>query len=143
MELAPELGNYSVGVMRCFGGFQLNGAGAPTILRDMTNAASAKKRFTVVRTSIGLYTVTMQPAGVYDKYPVPVRPFVDAWIEQAAVPTNGCSAHYVRNSWNPATRTFQIAVNLMTTNAASDGDAADRISFEFAGSITGPGTDPA
>lgn len=143
MELVRELGNYSPGIMRLFGGFQLNSTGAPTVFRDATNVASAKKRFSVVRTSIGLYTVTLKVTGVLDNYPVPKLPFIDAWIEQAAAPTANCSAHYVKNTWSTSTRSFQIAINLTATGAASDGDAADRVSFEFAGSIISTGTDPA
>jgi hypothetical protein len=145
MELYKELGTYSAGMIRTIGSFQLNGAGAPTILRDATNVASAKKRFSVVRTSIGLYTVTMLPPGVVpaDKYPLPVFPFIEAWVDQAAVPTAGVTAKVVKGSWSSSARTFQIAVNLTSTFAASDGDAADRVNFRFEGSITAPGTDPA
>lgn len=143
MKIVRELGNYSTGIVRTIGGFQLNSTGAPTVLRDATNVASAKKRFSVVRTSIGLYTVTMKVTGVVDPYPVPKLPFIFPQIEQAAAPTANCTARYVKNSWSTSARTFQIAINLTSTGAASDGDAGDRVSFTMEGSILGPGVDPA
>lgn len=120
-------------------GFQLNGAGAPTVLRDGTNVASAKKIFTVVRTSIGLYTVSLDNKSVW-----PVFPFIYAQLEQAAAPTAPCTAKYVVNSYNAVARTFQIQVQTIgTTPAASDADAGNRITCLIKGGTDSVGQDPA
>lgn len=118
--------------------FQLNGASAPTVLRDGTAVASATgKIFTVTRASAGLYTLTLERA-VW-----PERPFVHVALEQAAAPTAHCQAHYVRDSYSASTRSFQVAVRTCAANAASDADAGDRICVSISGGISSAGKDPA
>jgi hypothetical protein len=135
----PLHGSYSPGLMVMNGGFQLNGASAPTVLRDGTKVSSAQKMFTVARVSAGLYTVTFNT-----QFPLPGLPFLHASLEQAAAPTADCTVHVVKNSWSLATRSFQVQVQTVgTTPAASDADAGDRVTFLMIGAIESPGVDPA
>src|SRR3569833_458856 len=77
-------------------GFQLNGSSAPTVLRDGTKVATASgKLFTVVRTSIGLYTITLD-----QKTPWPEVPFILPHIAQVPSPTNICQIKEVRGSYS-------------------------------------------
>lgn len=139
MILYPTRGSYSPQQVVMTGGFQLNGASAPTVLRDGTKVSSAQKMFTVTRVSAGLYTVTFI-AG----FPLPQLPFVQLTLEQAAAPTVPGKVHLVKGSWNPSTRVFQIQFQSVgTTPAASDLDAADRVHFEIRGAIESVGVDPA
>ena len=132
-------GAYSVGQVLVLGGWQLNGASAPTVLRDGSKVSSAQKKFSVSRNSAGLYTVTFTSG-----YPLPALPFIDPKLEQAAAPSAPCKIHYVKNSWSTTTRSFQVQIQTVgTTPAASDADAGDRVTFWMYGSLMSAGTDPA
>lgn len=133
------LGSYGHGLMIQPVGFQLNGAGAPTILRDGTNVSTASgKMFSVARVSAGLFTITLD-----QKTPWPELPFIIPQLEQAAAPATPCKVRYVKGSYSKATRSFQVQVQTITTPTASDGDAADRCTILIMGGIASPGTDPA
>ena len=119
------------------GGFQLNGASAPTVLRDGSKVASASKKFTVVRNSAGNFTVTFTSG-----YPLPALPFIHVMLEQAAAPTADAYAFVVKSTWSQSTRSFQIQVQTLA-GAASDGDAGDRLTFLIVGSLISAGVDPA
>jgi hypothetical protein len=139
MLLTKKLGTYSKDQIELVGSFQLGNP--PTVFRDGTNAASAKKMFSVSHTGTGLYTVQFSTT---DKYPIPVRPFIKVQLEQAAAPTADAYAFVVKNSWSQVNRNFQIQVQTIgSTPAATDGDAGDRISFWVQGAISSVGTDPA
>lgn len=133
----PLHGSYSYGQFRQTLSFQLNGASAPTVLRDGTAVASSRKMFTVARTSAGLYTLTLDSKSRW-----PVRPEVTVRIEQGATPTAQVLGHYVKGSYNATAKTLQVKV-LTTANVASDGDATDRVSVTIEGSLGTAGVDPA
>lgn len=140
MILEPKRGSYSPGLMDMYGGFQLNGASAPTVFRDGTNVTSASKMFSVTRVSAGLYEITWI-AG----FPLPALPFIFPKVAQGATPTNHIYASEVKSTWDPSTgnRKFRILLRKTTDGSASDGDAGDRVSFYVCGSFIGPGIDPA
>ena len=118
-------------------GFQLGASNS--VLRDGTNVATASgKMFTVTKTSTGLYTIALA-----QKTPWPELPFILPVLEQAAAPTSVCKVRYVKGSYSKSTRSFQVQVTLVSTGAASDGDAGDRCTIFLVGSITSVGTDPA
>ena len=135
----PLRGVYSPGQVMVVGGFQLNGASAPTVFRDGTKVSSAQKKFSVSRVSAGLYTVTFTGG-----YPLPTLPFIHPSLEQAAAPTADAYAFLVKGSWSTSTRSFQVQLQTVgTTPAATDADAGDRVTFLFLGSTSSAGTDPA
>lgn len=140
-KLNRELGSYAQQQMLQPLGFQLNGAGAPTVLRDGTNISTASgKLFTVSRVSAGLYTVTLSPL----TRAWPVLPFVVPHIEQAAAPTAVCQVKYVKGSYSASAKTFQVQIQTVgTTPAASDGDAGDRVTILMMGGLGTSGIDPA
>lgn len=123
-------------------GWQLNGASAPTVLRDGTYIASNEKMFTVVRTSIGLYTVSFAADGAER----PTLPFLFPHIAQGAPPTTPCQIKEVKNSWaySNGVYSFQVHIESVgTTPAASDGDVGDRVTVFIMGGLKSPGIDPA
>jgi hypothetical protein len=133
------MGSYAHSLMQQPMGFQLNGAAAPTVFRDGTNVASAKKMVSITRVSAGLYTIQLDA-----KTPWPELPFIYPHIEQAAAPVAPCKVVYVKGSYSKATRSFQVQVLLVgATLTASDGDAGDRVTVLLMGSVASPGTDPA
>jgi hypothetical protein len=134
----PLHGSYSPSQLVMVGSFDLVSSGNPTVLRDGTKVASAKKMFTVTRVSAGLYEVAFN-AG----FPIPARPFILATIEQAADPTEEAQVHVVKSSYSQSARTFRLQVKNSTTAAASDGDSGDRVNFMLIGAIDSVGTDPA
>lgn len=134
----PLRGSYSPAQLTMNGSFQLNGASAPTVLRDGTKVSSSQKMFTVTRTSQGLYTVTF-----ISGFPLPGLPFLFATIEQGATPTAAAYAYIVKGSWNTATRSFQIQLKTVAAAANTDADAGDRVTFEIKGAIESVGVDPA
>lgn len=137
-RLEPVRGSYARYQMIQPLSWQVNGASAPTVLRDGTNVNTATgKMFSVTRVSAGLFTVTLTKA------PWPQRPFFYPTVEQGAAPTAAVRAHYVKNSWNATNRTFQVQVLTSSTNTASDGDAGDRVSVLLMGGLSSPGVDPA
>jgi hypothetical protein len=97
--------------------FQTNTSSAPTLLRD------GKAGVSVVRTSAGLYTVTL---------PKPWPAQMVSCIAQLAPATGGTAdqqARYVRNSYATATGTFQIMLLLDdgTPAIGEAGVAADEV----------------
>lgn len=118
--------------------FQVNGASAPTVLRDGTDVSVATgKLFSVTRASAGLYTIALD-----SDTPWPTRPFLVATVDQAAAPTAQVEARVVVGSYNPSTKSFQVQL-ITAAGAASDGDAGDRVTVLVMGSYRTIGTDPA
>lgn len=135
----PLRGSYSPAQTVMVGAFKTVSSGNPTVVRDGTKVSVSQKMFTVARPSAGLYTVTFI-AG----FPLPALPFIYATLHQAAAPTNDAVLHVVRDSWNTATRSFQVQIQTNgTTPAATDGDVGDVVSFMLVGAIESVGQDPA
>lgn len=143
--LEPIWGSYSLGQIMQRGSFALGTP--PTVFRDGTSASQARKLFSVVRVSVGLYTVSFAPGLVMPKLP-------DIWVdvEQNEPPTTPATAQLVVGSWTytPGTTlvggvySFQVGLQTIgTTPAQTDGHAGDRVKFLVIGSITPPGIDPA
>lgn len=139
MQTSPIQGAYSPRQVLIPGSFKTVTSSNPTVLRDGTYVAAAKKKFSVTRVSAGLYTVTFTGG-----YPLPKLPFIVATLHQAAAPTADAVLHVVRDSWSQATRSFQVQIQTNgTTPAATDGDAGDLVSFLVMGSLSSAGVDPA
>lgn len=139
MVLKEIWGSYMPNQVLGAGSFQLGNP--PTVLRDGTNVASAKKMFTATHVSTGLYEVDWI-AG----FPLPRLPFIVPFIEQAAPATTPCNVRVVKGTWDPTTgnRKFRLCVETVGTSpAVSDADAGDRIGFIFIGGWEGPSVDPA
>lgn len=142
--LNSELGSYdSRGVVRFLGSFKVT-TGSPqtaTLIRD-----GKTSQFTVVRTSAGLWTVTIASG-----FPIPERMiYENAHISTAATLTaKAVVVHVVAGSYSQSARTFQIVCHVVgdvANSAYTDpvvGDANDdeRIHFELVGSILSAGTD--
>lgn len=137
MILNTEKGGYFNGtVVRLGGSFRINGTSTPDTLRD-GHSFCVKS---VARVSAGLFTVTFDTG-----FPIPQIPInYHAHLSQVAVPTQAATAHVVVDSWSQSARTFQIAcISHATTPTAVDPDDNDIITWEFVGSISSAGTDPA
>lgn len=134
----PLHGSYSPSQLIQTGAFKTVTSGSPTVLRDGTKVASAKKMFTVTRVSAGLYTVKFN-ANVR----VPVLPFLKAELHQAVTPTVKAKAHVVNNSWSASTKSFQVKILKDSDASAVDGDAGDTVVFLMIGAIDSVGVDPA
>lgn len=139
MILNTEKGGYCMGTpVRLCGSFRIDGTDDPDVIRDGRSHSVAS----VVRESAGLFTVTFD-AG----FPIPER--LVSWkvdMARAAVPTQEISeCHLVVDSYDPATRSFQVATvdGVDGSNAAVDPDDNDMIAFELFGSINSAGTDAA
>lgn len=109
MKLTEEKGTYAqAGIIHIYGSFQTNGSSAPTVIRDgnsrlITGAGSSGS---VVRTSAGLYTVTMDG-------PCPIPSILlNAWVGNHCLssPTSMFNAYFVDGSYSTTTRSFQILV---------------------------------
>lgn len=135
METTRELGGYCLGeIVRLHGSFQTNGTGAPTVIRDGHSTLTKS----AVRTSAGLYTVTLASG-----MPVPQIP-IDQWahLESSATPTIVAQANVVGGSYDPSARTFQVVVyHTSGTPGVGDPDTGQRINWELVGSINSAGTD--
>jgi len=133
MVLQQECGGYARGEpIRLYGSFTTRATSAPDQVRDGNS-----KIVSVVRTSTGLYTVTLDKG-----FPIPEKlVHAEAQLHTTATPTVFASAKYVTGSWSQSARTFQIVTT--TSSAVADPDTGDRISFELVGSISSVGTDPA
>jgi len=97
----------------------------------------------VTRDSAGLFTVLI--AEGIQTLPDKMN-YENAEIQQAANPTVWSKAHVVRDSYDATARTFQIKVLKATaagdtTDAASDADDNDTISFWLRGAIDPIGVD--
>lgn len=121
-----------------YGKFRINGISNPDNVRD----GSSDYISTVVRTSAGLFTVTIATG-----FTIPDKlVYSCAHLQQAANPTVWSRAHIVRDSYSKVTRTFQVQVlkataTADTADAASDADDNDLVSFWLTGSIDSIGTD--
>lgn len=135
--ISQEKGSYAQpGVVRIYGSFQTNAAAAPTVIRDGNSRIIAS----VVRTSAGLYTVTLDTG-----FPIPERLIAaGAHLHSSATPTIIAQANYVTASYSQSARTFQVVVyHTSGTPGVGDPDTGDRVSFELVGAIISSGTDPA
>lgn len=141
--LQQELGTYDGrDMVRIYGSFQADGANNPDLMRD-----GKKNQITAVRTSLGLYTVTI--AG---NFPIPERLiFESANLSVASTVAKAQNANIVARSYSQVTRTFQVvittvgdvALSAYADPALSDPNDNDRINFELIGSISSAGTDAA
>lgn len=135
-----QFSTYTLGeLFFLIGSFRINGTSDPDNKRDGRSGAIA----TVARASAGKFTVTFA-----DGFTLPEKLIVDPIVKlhQAANPTVWSRAHYIKDTYNYVTRSFQIQVlkataTADTADAASDADDDDTISFFAVGSTTSPGTD--
>lgn len=108
MKLTQEWGTYSQpGLIHLYGSFQTNGSSAPTIMRDgnCRMIYGTGSLGSVVRTSKGLYTITLDTG-----FPIPAIPIL-MWVGNHVLssPTAvSVNAYFVDGSWNTATRSFQV-----------------------------------
>lgn len=140
MKLEKELGSYSRWIVKEYISFRTNTTSAPDQIRDGKTGLVKS----VVRTSAGLYTVTLRT----DRPSIKTHITVHASIGQPAntAPTQPVGAvAFVDGSWNQAAGTFQVLVTDCnnTTPAAVDPDAHTRIYLTLTGSISSVGTDAA
>ena len=127
------------------GSFLVNGTSDPDGIRDFnTNLID-----TVVRTSAGLFTVTLAD---YARPWIPAQINGKAFIMPVdATPVLVCACQVVEGSWSPVTRSFQILTTVVADTGASayfdpapgDPDDNSRICFEIVGSISPTGQDAA
>lgn len=142
MQLEREIGGWGRSVIRLKGGFRINGTSDPDDIRDFNSNMIA----TVVRTSAGLFTVTLASPANGGFTALPEKVFITADLAQVAGPAVWSRAHYVVDSYVQATGVFQIQVLKATASgdtadAASDADDNDYVTFELVGSISSVGTD--
>lgn len=130
MLTTQDRGSYSRGVVRLAGSFQTNGTGAPTVFRD-GRCALIKS---VVRVSAGLFTVTLNDIGLFPQRPITE----DAYVSVAAGGT-AMLANEVNDSYNRATRSFQIVTS--TAGTAADPPSGTRVGFTINGSLSIAGID--
>lgn len=111
-----DWGGYIVGIMQIEGAFRINGTSDPDAIHDgNTNVVSS-----VVRTSAGIFTVTLASA----KNGVPYIPsqVLRCPCEATAsdtTPVKTVVAQYVTGSYSASARTFQIATVKVGDTAAS------------------------
>lgn len=127
------------------GSFLINGTSDPDGIRDFnTNLID-----TVVRTSAGLYTVTLAD---YARPWIPAQINGNAYIMPVdATPVLVCSCQVVEGSWSPVTRSFQILTTKVADVGASayfdpapaDPDDNSRVCFQIIGSMSPAGQDAA
>lgn len=141
MKLEKELGGYSRWIVREYLSFRVAHGGAtnaPDLIRDGKTGLVKS----VVRTSAGLFTVTLN----IQRPTVPRHIAVNVNLHDKNSPqTQPARATYVADSWNQSAGTFQVQVTDCnnTTPAAVDPDADSRISVELIGSISSVGQDAA
>lgn len=115
-------------------------------VRDGKSGVFANPGGSIVRNSAGLFTITLST-----KCPAPLLELTgNVQIEHAAgLPTVFLQGWIVKDSWNTATRSFQIQLLQLPVGAAyvqpavADPAANDRVVIEFTGTISTSGKDPA
>lgn len=125
------------------GGFRINGTSDPDNKRSGNSGF-----FTVVRTSAGLFTVTIDSAAGT----IPEKTTKEwAGLSQTVTPTALLQAYIVKDSYSKVTRTFQVQVVKVAADggdggtdpdvAAADPADNDVVFFELKGQIDSIGTD--
>lgn len=115
-------------------------------VRDGKSGVFANPGGGVARTAAGKFTITLS-----NKCPAPLIELTgNVQIEHgSALPTNFLQGWIVKDSWDAATRSFQIALIKLPIGAAyvqpafSDPDANDRVVIEFTAAVGSAGKDPA
>jgi hypothetical protein len=124
---------YARRVIKVAGAFRINGTTTPDGIRD----GKSEVITSVARDSAGTFTVTLAAST-----PLPREiTYGNVSVMQAAVPTARVTGHIVRDSWNPATRTFQVVTK--TSAAVADPDDNDIVNFYFRGPAVDAFKDPA
>lgn len=143
---ANDWGCFAPGMVSIHGAFRINGTSDPDGINDgNTNVIS-----TVARNSAGVFTVTLQSWIPPGQLPIQILfPHVKATASDTT-PVRTVDAQYVTNSWNPATRSFQV-VTMVTGNVAAsayfdvvpeDPDDNTWVCFKLEGSGLQIGQDP-
>lgn len=106
----------------------------PDAIRD----GSAKFVQSVTRSG-GVYTVTLKTPYNIGNFPVPQQvTYANANLNSSATPTKFGDAYYVKNSYDPVARTFQVAVAI-TSQAGGASSIAEPDDGDWVGvEVTGP-----
>lgn len=131
MKTEAERGGYSRQVIRLEGSFQTNGASAATVIRDGKSALVKS----VVRDSVGLYTVTLNDYGT-----LPSKLISERADLSVAAAGSGSQANIVAGSYSQSSRSFKVVVS--TAGSAADTTGL-RVNFALVGSLSSAGTDAA
>lgn len=115
-------------------------------IRDGRSGVFTNPGGSIVRNSAGLFTITMS-----SKCPA-VQLEMTGWVQvehAAGVPSVFLQGWIVKDSYNAATRSFQIQLLQLPIGAAyvqpavADPSANDRVVIEFTGTLSDAGQDPA
>ncbi len=143
MQLQRDWGTFIPGRVAIEGSFRINGTSDPDDIRDGNTGFIAS----VVRTSAGLFTVTLDcKSGDIPEKPVTEEAWVNP-VDATQVLVTNCAV--VADTWSQATKSFQILCTLIADTGASayfdplpgDPDDNSRVCFRIVGSLLGIGKD--